>query len=413
MASKAVHDLRPTGASASLAKSLMASIDWTRTGAAARRAAAGAPALVAALGVAMAASSTPRADLDRTAEAVARVTQGDLSSKGLAAMAARLDPSQLAQAIRADPTTRTPALYGLTPGWESISLGGKPSLDQGATGLDAQRLNAATPTSLGALRPAQPFVFKAASEADRQRALRCLTQGIYYEAALESTEGQEGVAQVVLNRVRDPNYPNSICGVVFQGAERTTGCQFSFTCDGSLASPPVGWAWERARTVAARALAGHVAEKVGTATHYHADYVHPWWSPTLAKITQIGAHIFYRWKGAPGETASFRQAYATREPVIDEARLSRPRVLLASADAPTAAEVAAGAPSLKTVEIDGQTRVVGVVSLGGRRVPTAEEVASINARLKAFETPAPAPVVRAPPPGATAMEVEEVGKPVS
>ncbi len=218
---------------------------------------------------------------------------------------------------------------------------------------------------------------------------------------------------MILNRVRDPNYPSTICGVVFQGAERTTGCQFSFTCDGSLASPPVGWAWDRARTVAGRALAGHVAEKVGTATHYHADYVHPWWSPTLAKITQIGAHIFYRWKGVPGETASFRQAYATREPVIDEARFSKPRVMMASADAPTAAEAAAGAPVLKTVEIDGQTRVVGVVSLGGRRVPTAEEVASINERLKAFETPAPAPAVRVAPPGATAMEVEEVGKPAS
>ncbi|MDB5421936.1 MAG: cell wall hydrolase SleB, partial [Brevundimonas sp.] len=208
MASKTVHGLRPTGAAASFAEMMMASIDWTRTRAAARRAAAGAPALLAALGVAMAASSTPRPDMDRTAEAVARVTQGDLTNRGLAALAARLDPSQLAQAIRADPSSRTPALYGLTPGWESISLGGKPSLDQGVVGLDAQRLNAATPTSLGALRPAMPFIFKAASEADRQRALRCLTQGIYYEAALESTEGQEAVAQVILNRVRDPNYPS-------------------------------------------------------------------------------------------------------------------------------------------------------------------------------------------------------------
>lgn len=391
----------------------MASIDWTRTRAAVRRAAAGVPALVAALGVAMAASSAPRPELNRTAEAVARITQGDLSGKGLAALAARLDPSQLAQAIRADPTVLKPALYGLTPGWESISLGGKPSLDQGVVGLDAQRLNAATPASLGALRPAMPFVFKAASEADRQRALRCLTQGIYYEAALESTEGQEGVAQVVLNRVRDPNYPNSICGVVFQGAERTTGCQFSFTCDGSLAGAPVGWAWDRARIVAARALAGHVAEKVGTATHYHADYVHPWWSPTLAKITQIGAHIFYRWKGTPGETAAFRQAYASHEPVIDEARFSKPRVMLASTGGATDAEVASGAPVLKTVQIDGQTRVVGIVSLGGRRVPTSEEVAAINARLKAFETPVAAPAPRVPVAGATAMDVEEVGKPAS
>jgi spore germination cell wall hydrolase CwlJ-like protein len=392
---------------------MMLSIDWTRTKALARRAAAGAPALLAALGVAMAASSAPRPEVNRTAEAVARITGGDLSDKGLAAMAARMDPAQLAQAMRADPALRTPALYGLTPGWESLTLGGKPSLDQGVIGLDAQRLNAAMPTSAGALRPALPFVFHAATEADRQRALRCLTQGIYYEAALESTEGQEGVAQVILNRVRDPNYPNTVCGVVFQGAERTTGCQFSFTCDGSLAQAPVGWAWDRARIVATRALAGHVATKVGTATHYHADYVHPWWSPTLAKITQIGAHIFYRWKGFAGETASFRQAYATREPVIDYVRFSKPRVMLASADAPSAAEVAAGAPTLKTVQIDGQTRVVGVVSLGGRRTPTAAEVSAINERLKAFEVPAARSVPPVAPPGVAIMEVEEVGRPAA
>ena len=389
----------------------MPPIDWTRTKASARRAATGLPAMLAALGVAMAASSTPRPEIDRTAEAVARVTHGDLSDKGLAALAARLDPSQLAQAMRADPSRRDPTLYGLTPGWESLTLAGKPSLDFGPTGLDAQRLNAAMPSMTGELRPALPFVFKAASEADRRRALRCLTQGIYYEAALESTEGQEGVAQVILNRVRDPNYPNTICGVVFQGAERTTGCQFSFTCDGALANAPVGWAWERARSVAERALAGHVAARVGTATHYHADYVHPWWSPTLAKITQIGAHIFYRWKGAAGETASFGQRYATREPVIDEARFSRPRVMLASADAPTDAEIAAGAPVLKTVEVDGQTRVVGVVSLGGRRLPTAEEVAAINSRIKAFEAPVSAPRIEVP--GAVTMDVEEVGKPAN
>ena len=393
----------------------MTSIDWTRTRAAARKATrrawAGAPALLAALGVAMAASSTPRPELDRTAEAVARVTGGDLSVKGLAAMRARLDPSQLAQAMRADPSIRQPALYGLTPGWESLTLGGKPSLDPGVSGLDAQRINAATPATFGALRPALPFVFKAATEADRRRALRCLTQGIYYEAALESTEGQEAVAQVVLNRVRDPNYPSTICGVVFQGAERSTGCQFSFTCDGSLAQAPVGWAWDRARVVAERALAGHVAARVGTATHYHADYVHPWWSPTLAKITQIGAHIFYRWKGVPGETSSFRQAYAMREPAIDEARFSRPRLILASTAAPTEGEIAAVTAPLKTVDVDGQTRVVGVVSLGGRRLPTHDEVTAINARLKAMEQPAPTSAPRIVVPGAATMDVEEVGKP--
>jgi spore germination cell wall hydrolase CwlJ-like protein len=380
---------------------------------------AAAPAALAALGVAMAASSTPRPDVDRTAEAVARITRGDLSEAGMSAVRARLDAAQLALAERHDPTRRVPELYGLTPGWESLTLAGKPSLDPGANGLDAQRMNAAMPIAAGALRPAQPFRFNPATAEDRRRALRCLTQAVYFEAALESTEGQEGVAQVVLNRVRDPNYPNSVCGVVFEGAERTTGCQFSFTCDGALAQAPVGWAWDRAKRVAERALSGYVATKVGTATHYHADYVHPWWSPTLAKITQIGAHIFYRWKGIYGETSAFRQAYSTHEPLIDEARFARPRIQLsptaqtpAEAQAEVLAQALAGkGVAMRTVEIDGQTRVVGAASLGGRRAPTAADIAAINARMRAFETPTPAPAVAvAPPPGVTPMAVEEVGR---
>lgn len=383
----------------------MIAIDWTKAKKQGRRVAAAAPAMLAALGVAMAASSTPRPEVDRTA--VARASGNDLTGKGLT-------PAQLALAINSDPNENQAALYGLA---------GKPTLVLGADGLNAQRMNAAMPPAVGALRPALPFVFKAASEVDRQRAVRCLTQGIYYEAALESTEGQEAVAQVILNRVRDPNYANSICGVVFEGAERTTGCQFSFTCDGALSQAPVGWAWDRARTVALRMLAGHVATKVGTATHYHADYVHPWWSPTLAKITQIGAHIFYRWKGVYGETSAFNQRYASREPVIDEARFSRPRLIVASNTTDTPVVMGSdGKPvttGLKTVEIDGQTRVVGVVSLGGRRAPTTDEIAAINARMNAFEHPQAAePVAQPAPrivtaPGATSMAVEEVGKPAN
>ena len=364
---------------------------------------------LAVMGLAMSASSSVRPDLDRTAEAVARATGGDLTPNGLKLVMARLDAGQLAIARRFDPALNQPELYGLTPGWESLSLGGKPSLDAGVSGVAAQQLNAAMPTAFGALQPARPFDLRPATEADRKRALRCLTQAVYYEAALEPTEGQEGVAQVVLNRVRDPNYPNTVCGVVYQGAERTTGCQFSFTCDGALSRAPINWAWNRAARVAERALAGHVATRVGTATHYHADYVHPWWSPTLAKITQVGAHIFYRWKGAPGESAAFVQRSAGREPVIDEARFAQPRILLAADSVEQAA--ATGATGMKTVEIDGQTRVVGIASLGGRRQASKEEIAAINERLKAYET-APA-TVTPPPPGVTAMAVEEVGKPAA
>ena len=384
-----------------------------------RRAGAAAPAVAAVLGVAMSAGSSPRPDVDRTAERVSRLTRGDLGPEGLSTLTARMDPAQLALAARHDPSMLHPALLGLTPGWESLSLAGRPGLDLGRSGLEAQRLNAATPTT-GALRPAKPFVFDAATAEDRRRALRCLTQAVYFEAALEPTDGQEAVAQVVLNRVRDPNYANTVCGVVFEGAERVTGCQFSFTCDGSLAQTPVAWAWDRARIVAERALSGHVATQVGTATHYHADYVHPWWAPTVAKITQIGAHIFYRWKGVYGETAAFRTVYRGHEPLIDEARFSRPRLIKTG---PEAGEATGGLPpeaaeALKTVEVDGQTRVVGVASLGGRRLPTQDEVKAINARLQALEASKAAPVptaapVAPPPPGVAIMEVEEVGRPAS
>jgi spore germination cell wall hydrolase CwlJ-like protein len=396
------------------------SVDWAQVKTLVRRYAAAAPAALAALGVAMAASSTVRPDGDRTAEAVARITEGDLSARGLAALSARMDPAQLALAIRFDPNEQRAALLGLTPGWESLTLAGRPTLELGVSGLDAQKRNAAMPAAIGALRPAVPFVFNTATPADRARALRCLTQGVYYEAALESTEGQEAVAQVILNRVRDPNYPNTVCGVVFEGAERNTGCQFSFTCDGALSQAPVGWAWNRARVVAERALSGYVATKVGTATHYHADYVHPWWAPTLGKITQIGAHIFYRWKGLAGETAAFKQVYAGREPTIDEARFARPRLIVASAETgevgpDDATILAEGGMNMRTVEIDGQTRVVGVASLGGRRQATPADIAAINARLQAFEAPpiaAPAPAAPAPT-GVTVMDVEEIGRPAN
>ena len=384
-----------------------------------RRLLAVVPVVLAAFGVAMAASSTPRPEIDRRAEMVRTLTRGDLGAKGLAAITGRMDPSQLAIALRHDPGERRAALYGLTPGWESLTLAGRPTLEFGATGLDAMKLNAATPNASGFLRVAQPFVFTPTTAEDRRRALRCLTQGIYYEAALEPTEGQEAVAQVILNRVRDPNYANSVCGVVFEGAERTTGCQFSFTCDGALANAPVTRAWNRAKLVAERALAGYVSARVGTATHYHADYVHPWWAPTLNKLTQIGAHIFYRWKGVYGEPAAFRQPYAGREPLIDEARFSQPRikiVTVADAELLLAEAAAAGDSVMHAVEIDGRTRVVGVASLGGRRQATAADIAAINQRLAAFEAPRQPALdepIRTAPPGVTAMDVEEVGRPAS
>lgn len=177
---------------------------------------------------------------------------------------------------------------------------------------DAQKLNAAVPLASGPNPAAASFALKADAKT-YGRALECLTQAIYYEAAREPEEGQRGVAQVVLNRMRHPAYPASVCAVVYQGAERPTGCQFSFTCDGSLARAPMRDYWDRARRIADEALKGYVAASVGNATHYHADYVAPYWAPTLTKNAVIGAHIFYRWRGNWGQPTAFSQKWAKRE----------------------------------------------------------------------------------------------------
>ena len=153
------------------------------------------------------------------------------------------------------------------------------------------------------------------SGVDRSRALECLTAAIYYEAASEPDQGQHAVAQVVLNRVAHPSYPNTVCGVVYQGSERSTGCQFSFTCDGSLLRVPSKFFWERARGVAAQALSGYVESSVGLATHYHTNAVHPYWAPSLHFITTIGAHRFYSMTGRAGDSSTFRFAYAGGEPL--------------------------------------------------------------------------------------------------
>ena len=108
---------------------------------------------------------------------------------------------------------------------------------------------------------AQPFILKAGTS-EHNRALKCLTDAIYYEAANEPEAGQRAVAQVILNRMRHPTFPNSVCGVIYQGSERTTGCQFSYSCDGSMARQPARISWLRAQNVASQALAGYVFDPV-------------------------------------------------------------------------------------------------------------------------------------------------------
>ncbi|HYW15669.1 MAG TPA: cell wall hydrolase [Allosphingosinicella sp.] len=160
---------------------------------------------------------------------------------------------------------------------------------------------------------AEPFIVGERSERDVAASLQCLTAAVYYEARSESFEGQRAVAQVVLNRARHPAFPRNICGVVYQGSKRRTGCQFSFTCDGSLRARREPVAWAQARRIAGAALAGSVYGPVGHATHYHASYVQPWWAASLHRAVSVGSHIFYRWRGNWGDPKSFRRPYLAAE----------------------------------------------------------------------------------------------------
>src|SRR5688572_23737910 len=162
----------------------------------------------------------------------------------------------------------------------------------------------AAPALAGHGGAAAPYVANRDPE-EFDQSLECLTQAVYYEARNQSTDGQRAVAQVVLNRVRHPSYPNSVCGVVFQGSERVTGCQFSFTCDGSMYRDIEPDAWDRAQVIARDALSGSVYRPVGLALNYHSTAIRPYWAPSLARQAVVGAHVFYRRPGS--SEASFTQ----------------------------------------------------------------------------------------------------------
>lgn len=159
-----------------------------------------------------------------------------------------------------------------------------------------------------------PSHFKLAEQSNNEA--DCLATAIYYEARSESVIGQIAVAEVIMNRVDDYRYPNSVCGVVFQGSERVTGCQFSFTCDGAMNRPPKGRHWERAQTVATHVLMDLNKPLTGTATHYHTDYVDPIWNKHLVHTKTIGTHIFYRFPRGQ----EWQQIKARNTPAPDTSR---------------------------------------------------------------------------------------------
>lgn len=314
--------------------------------------------LAAGVGV-VAARVLPQLREDRESrERILAATAGQLSDDALAALAARMDPAAAARARRREvesgPAEPAAWSWRAAHGWRFV----QESL--------ARRAEAMTPLHEDRVRPAPPFVF-AGSDLDRRRAVRCLALAVYYEAAFEPPQGQAAVAQVVLNRARARDFPPTVCGVVFQGASIDYGCQFTFACDGSMVYGEERWLWLRAERTARLALAGQLPSGVGTATYYHADYVNPGW-PGLLRVGQVGRHIFYRGRGAAGETAALSRPYRGGEPWINERRYARPRD-------PVPSHFDAG----RAAEFERNT------GPRGRRKPARSEVEQINRTLKAYE----------------------------
>jgi spore germination cell wall hydrolase CwlJ-like protein len=315
-------------------------------------------ALVVMMSAGIALAAAPKSDHMR----LARLIAGDVSDRAFARITAGMDPAMMALADRFEPRS---APLALRPAIDTANLQTAQDVTQADSGVirlqdlspEAARLwNANVPVSTLPNPAARPFILKTEGVLDEARAVDCMTAAVYYEAALESTDGQRAVAQVVLNRLRHPAFPKTVCGVVFQGSNRSTGCQFTFTCDGALARTPNPELWARARTVAEAALNGYVMKKVGNATHYHAVYVAPYWSPTLVKVANIGAHIFYRWTGGWGLPPAFGGTYHGSEmaglqmATLDSLSKNQGKVSLAAnmtepaAAAPTPTVVAEAAP---------------------------------------------------------------------
>ena len=189
---------------------------------------------------------------------------------------------------------------------------------------------------------------------DSARELDCLTQAVYFEARGETPRGQAAVAQVVLNRVANPSFPKTVCGVVFQGAA-THGCQFSFACDGSMTRDRETDAWDRARQVAERALSGVVVANIGSATHFHTLSVQPDWGPQMLRVAQVGLHVFYRFNPhAPLNRPEDRRLLASL-PVGPGANLR-----LATAVLEKASDVTVAASGLAPVPTAPEPKVVSV-----------------------------------------------------
>lgn len=311
----------------------------------------------------MAQAASQHARVSRLADGA----EGNFSDAALYQAASRMDAGALAIARRHDPYTvaggaqrdrQSALLVERLEQRQQSGAGSQPLLLRASFG--------------GPFNPAvAPFRLTNALESSRE--LECLSEAVYYEARGETPGGQAAVAQVVLNRVRHPSFPKSICGVVFQGAAAHRGCQFSFACDGSMRRARETGAWKRAQKVATRALSGAVMSEVGAATHFHTTGVAPGWGPRLLRVAQVGMHVFYRFGGRSGAPDAFSRT--PRPSTADDL----PNVTLASL--PTAGQIASMGADGRSAPIQLASAVVisspdkpAVVSggMGGPLGPSSE-----------------------------------------
>jgi len=295
----------------------------------------------------------------RTAMTIGAIAVVALLALAVALLSARQAASAASVTI---PLARANALVAATTGEKAVEMQ--------AIGEQAKLINAALPFAGGPVHSAQPFA-AGGNDLDQRRALLCLTQAVYYEAGFEPLDGRRAVAQVVLNRLRHPAFPKSVCGVVYQGAGGRV-CQFTFVCDGALYRAPELGAWRQAEAIARAALGGYVESAVGEATHYHADYVAPRWAPLLAKVAQIGQHIFYRWPGGWGQPAAFNGRY-----------IGEPRDPLSMRPPPPALNQA--------IAIDAVASVVGPVTDGTILKHAPDDVGGLLDASKGWTLNIPAP----------------------
>lgn len=308
------------------------------------------------LGGTAAKATTVRAQAER----IEGATAAGFTEEALAAAAGGLDESALTIARRHDPYT---VAGGAQRDRQAELLTARLEQLRGqSAGANLRRVNLTGPVA------ALPF--RLGSTLDASRDLDCLTQAAYYEARGEGRDGMRAVTQVVLNRVRHPAFPKSVCSVVFQGAGRRTGCQFSFTCDGSMRGRVNQAAWNRAREIASAALSGAVYSQVGNATHFHTTGVAPGWRNSLVRVGQVGDHLFYRFGGRSGSREAF--SYAARP----SSEIEGPRLIQASLD-PT-----------------GPVREAGAVAYN--MLVAQERGADAGAPAPAAAAPAPVVVTAAP-----------------